>query len=256
MAGSGREDAVPSSAGWSDGDAAVPGGRRDPRYTPGAMRYRLAPSLLAADFARLADEIARVEGAADLLHLDLMDGHFVPNLSFGIPVLRSIRPVTEMPFDCHVMTSNPESLVEAMAEAGADHVSMHIEAVPDPTNAAKQTRDVGMGFGLVMSPGTPWGAVEPFAELCDMIVVMTVEPGFGGQTFMSDALPKMETARKWVDSHGLETDIEVDGGVTEATAPYARDAGASVFVAGTSVFRAPDPVAAARHLRDVIEGRG
>ncbi len=220
------------------------------------MRYLLAPSLLAADFARLGDEIGRIASEVDLLHLDIMDGHFVPNLSFGPPVVEAIRDHTALPFDCHLMVTNPEELVEPLRAAGANLITVHIEAVPDPTSLADTVRAAGLRFGVVLSPGTPWYAAEPFAELCDLLVVMSVEPGFGGQEFLPEVLPKIELARKWVDSHGLATDIEVDGGVTEATARSARDAGANVFVAGTWVFRSPDPAGAARRLRDVIEGRG
>ncbi len=219
------------------------------------MRYRIAPSLLAADFARLGDEVRRLADEVELLHLDVMDGHFVPNLSFGMPVIAGVRPHTSLTFDCHLMVTNPGFHLGALKEAGADLVTVHVEAVPEPTALAEAARAGGLGFGLVISPPTPWYALEPFAELCDLIVIMSVEPGFGGQAFIADVLPKIELARKWVDSHGLETDIEVDGGITEVTAGPARDAGANVFVAGTSVFGAPDPVAAVRRLRAVIEGR-
>lgn len=219
------------------------------------MPYRIAPSLLAADFARLAEQVAAVEESVEWLHLDVMDGHFVPNLSFGLPVIASLRPLTDLFFDCHVMTTNPDAYLAELAEAGVNLASMHIEAVPDPTDAAKRARDVGLRFGLVVSPPTPWGALEPFAELCDLVVVMSVDPGFGGQDFMPEVLDKVEAARKWVDSHGLDTDIQIDGGITEATAAPARDAGANVFVAGTAVFRDPDPARAVDRLRMIIEGR-
>lgn len=220
------------------------------------MRYRIAPSLLAADFGCLGDEVARIAAEVDMLHLDVMDGHFVPNLSFGMPVISGVRPHTSLTFDCHLMMTNPGSYLGSLKEAGADLVTVHIEAVPDPRELAASARATDLDFGLVVSPNTPWYAVEPFAELCDLLVVMSVEPGFGGQAFIPDVLAKIELARKWVDSHGLDTDIEVDGGITEVTAGPARDAGANVFVAGTSVFRAPDPVVAVRRLRAVIEGRG
>jgi ribulose-phosphate 3-epimerase len=221
----------------------------------GAVEYKIAPSLLAADFARLAEAVALVEPHVDLLHLDVMDGHFVPNISFGMPVIERLRPVTRLLFDCHVMTTNPDAYLEELAAAGVDLVTMHIEAAPDPTDAAALARKAGMQFGLVLSPPTPWEAVEPFVELCDLVLIMSVHPGFGGQAFMPEVLPKVETARKWVDSHGLATDIEIDGGITPSTLPAARDAGANVFVAGTAVFGAPDPVAAVAELRRVIDGR-
>jgi ribulose-phosphate 3-epimerase len=217
------------------------------------MDRKFAPSILNADFTRLGEEIARVEPYADLLHVDVMDGHFVPNLSFGIPVIRALRGITDLYFDCHLMVSNPEALFEPVKEAGGNLVSVHIEVHPDPTWVAALARDAGLDFGLVLNPPTPFEAVEPFVELCDLLLVMTVHPGFGGQSFISEALPKVEAARNLVEGAGLRADIEVDGGITPETARLARDAGANVFVAGTALFGAPDPVAAARELRAAIE---
>ncbi|MDH4116984.1 MAG: ribulose-phosphate 3-epimerase [Acidimicrobiia bacterium] len=218
------------------------------------MRYKIAPSLLAADFARLGDQVSAVDGVADMLHLDVMDGHFVPNISFGIPVIAALRDLTDLTFDCHIMTSNPTTYLAELAEAGVDLVTMHVEAVADPTRAASAARALGLSFGVVVSPPTPWAAVEPFVELCDLVLVMSVHPGFGGQAFMPEVLHKVEAARKWVDSHGLTTDIQIDGGISDKTAPSARDAGANVFVAGTAVFGADDPALAVAELRAVIEG--
>ena len=214
---------------------------------------RIAPSLLAADFSRLAEEVARIEAEVDLLHVDVMDGHFVPNLSFGMPIVESLRPATSLTFDCHLMVTNPISLFEPLRAAGGDLVTVHIEVHPDPTEAARLAREAGLDFGLVVSPPTPFAAVEPFVELCDLLLVMSVHPGFGGQAFIPEVLPKVEAARKFIDSHGLPTDIEIDGGINLATAGPARRAGADVFVAGTGIFRAPDPVAAARELRRAVE---
>jgi ribulose-phosphate 3-epimerase len=214
---------------------------------------RIAPSLLAADFAHLADDVARIEPHVDLLHVDVMDGHFVPNLTFGIPVIESLRPTTSLYFDCHLMVTNPITLFEPLRRAGSDLVTVHIEVHPDPTDAAAAAGDAGLDFGLVLSPPTPFEAVEPFVELCDLLLVMSVHPGFGGQRFMPEVLPKVEAARKFVDSEGLTTDIQIDGGITLETAPLARRAGADVFVAGTTIFRAPDPVAAAQALRRAVE---
>jgi ribulose-phosphate 3-epimerase len=215
---------------------------------------RIAPSLLAADFADLGAEVRRLDGHADMLHLDVMDGHFVPNLTFGMPVIRALRAHTDLPFDCHLMTTNPDAYLPELAAAGADLVTMHIEALSDPTVAAAQARQEGLRFGLVLSPPTPWQAIEPFLELCDLVLVMSVNPGFGGQTFMPEVLPKVEALRKTVDREGLAVDIEIDGGITAANATAARAAGAEVFVAGTSVFGAGDPAAAIRSLREAIEG--
>ncbi len=213
---------------------------------------RIAPSILAADFAFLADEIRRIEEHVDLLHVDVMDGHFVPNLTLGMPVIASLRKVTHLPLDCHLMTLNPDSYLEPLKQAGADIATVHIEVFPDPTEVAAIARDVGLGFGLVVNPPTPFEAIEPFIELADMVVVMSVHPGFGGQAFIEAVLPKLERIRNFVDSAGLSTDIEIDGGIDPGTIRPARDAGADVFVAGTSVFRAPDPVLAVRELRTAI----
>jgi ribulose-phosphate 3-epimerase len=217
--------------------------------------YRIAPSLLAADFSRLGEQVAEVEKETDFLHLDVMDGHFVPNLSFGIPVIASLRPLSAMKFDCHLMTTNPDAYLVELAKAGVDLVTMHIEAIPDPTRAAQKAQEAGLEFGLVVSPPTPISAVLPFLELASLILVMSVNPGFGGQTFLSDVLGKVEDARNWIESHGLLADIEIDGGITASTIASARDAGANIFVAGTAVFGDPDPAAAIRTLRARLEAR-
>ena len=213
---------------------------------------RIAPSVLAADFSRLGEEVARVEPQADLLHVDVMDGHFVPNLAVGIPVIASLRGITKLPLDCHLMTLNPDRYLEPLKEAGADIVTVHIEVFPNPADIAAQARAVGLGFGLVINPPTPVQAVEPFVELTDMVLVMAVDPGFGGQQFDQTVLGKVERLRKFVDSAGLGTDIEIDGGIDLTTIRPARDAGADVFVAGTSVFRTDDPAAAIEELREAM----
>lgn len=219
------------------------------------MAMKIAPSLLAADFARLASELESVEQDADWLHLDVMDGHFVPNVSFGIPVIKSIRSVSSLHFDCHLMTTNPEAFLPELAEAGADLVTMHIEAVPDPTLAAARARENGLEFGLVCNPATPVEGLEPFLELCDVVLVMSVEPGFGGQGFLSEVLGKVETTRNWVENKGLPTDIQIDGGITPETAALAAKAGANVFVAGTAIFSKADPAEAILELRRAVEPR-
>lgn len=216
-------------------------------------RARIAPSLLAADFARLAEEVTRIEPHVDLLHLDVMDGHFVPNISFGMPVIESLRAATSLYFDCHLMTTNPDVYFAELQAAGAELVTVHIEALPDPTQAARRAAGLGLDFGLVVNPPTPLSAVEPFLDQIDLLLVMAVHPGFGGQSFMPEVLPKVEQARNFVDSHALGVDIQIDGGINPATAPLARAAGADVFVAGNAIFRDRDPVAAVTRLRAAIE---
>lgn len=213
------------------------------------MAVKIAPSLLAADFSRLAEEVTRVAPVIDWLHLDVMDGHFVPNISFGIPVIEALRAVTDVYLDCHIMTTNPDAYLPELTKAGINQATMHIEAVPDPSRALKRARDNGLDFGLVMNPGTPFDGVAPFAEECDVLVVMSVEPGHGGQSFDTGVLPKIETAREWVESHGLSADIQVDGGITPENAGQVISAGATVLVAGTAVFRAEDPPSAVQALR-------
>ncbi len=223
-------------------------------YTSDVVRtIKIAPSLLAADFSRLGDEVRAVADYVDWLHLDVMDGHFVPNISFGIPVIESLRPVTDLYFDCHIMTTNPDAYLTELAKAGVDLVTIHIEAVPDPTSPAERARELDLDFGLVINPGTPFEAVAPFAELCDVLVIMSVEPGFGGQRFMAEVLPKVEQAREWVESRGLPADIQVDGGITPENARNVVAAGASVLVAGSAVFRADDPPGAVLELRRAVE---
>lgn len=217
------------------------------------MPPKIAPSLLAADFAHLADEVERVAPVIDWLHLDVMDGHFVPNISFGIPVIEAVRTVTDVYFDCHIMTTNPDAYLPELAKAGINLATMHIEAIPDPRRAMERARDNGLDFGLVINPGTPFEAVAPYVEECGVVVVMSVEPGYGGQSFIPDVLSKVEAAREWVESRGLKADIQVDGGITPENAGKAISAGATVLVAGTAVFRADDPLAAVEALRRAAE---
>ncbi len=216
----------------------------------------IAPSILAADFARLGEEVRTVAPHVDMFHIDVMDGHFVPNISLGIPVIESLRPVTDVRFDCHLMMLNPDFYFEPLRKAGADLVTVHLEVFPDPSYVADRARSAGLDFGLVINPPTPFSSLEPYAAVCDMIVIMSVNPGFGGQAFIDESLRKVEAARNFVESHGLLTDIEVDGGIGPANIARARDAGANVFVAGSSVFGADDSVEAVRQMRAVLEARG
>ncbi len=194
-----------------------------------------------------------VAGESDMLHVDVMDGHFVPNISLGLPIVESLRSITDLYLDCHLMTTNPTAFLPELRKAGANLVTMHIEAVPDPTDAARQAREAGLDFGLVLNPPTPFAAIAPFVEMCDLVLVMSVNPGFGGQAFIPEVLDKVTAARNMVDSQGLATDIQIDGGITIETAAAARAAGADVFVAGSAVYHADDPAAAIRDLRAAIE---
>ena len=210
---------------------------------------RIAPSLLAAHFANLGEEIRRIEADIDMLHLDVMDGHFVPNLSFGMPVIASLRAATPVYFDCHLMTTNPDAYLEEFKEAGADLVTVHLEVVPNPVKVAARAREIGLDFGLVLNPPTPFSGVEPFVELADLLLIMSVYPGFGGQSFMPEVLPKIEAAAAWREEAGLSFHIEVDGGIDAKTASRCGQAGANVLVAGSSTFKAPDMAAAIRDIR-------
>lgn len=214
---------------------------------------RIAPSILAADFARLGEEVDRIAPYVDLLHVDVMDGHFVPNISLGPPVISSLRAATELYLDCHLMITDPLRYLEPLAGAGADGATAHIEAVPDPRPFFRECNALGLDAGLVLNPPTPVEAVLPFLDQCRLVVVMSVHPGFGGQSFIESVLPKIEQLRETIDSSASPTDIEVDGGIDALTAGMARAAGADVLVAGTALFRADDPVRAVTDMRTTIE---
>lgn len=214
---------------------------------------RIAPSVLAADFANLAREIENIEQQVHLLHIDVMDGHFVPNISLGPPVIASLRKASDLYLDCHLMITDPLAYLEPLKEAGADGVTVHIEAVPDPSPVASEAALLGLDFGLVINPPTPVSAIDPYLDLVTMVVVMSVHPGFGGQRFIEGALPKIERLREIIDVRALPVDIQVDGGVDLHTVRPAREAGADVFVAGTSVFHASDPVAAVKKLQTILD---
>jgi len=206
----------------------------------------VAPSILAADFSRLGDEIRAVDAAgADVIHVDVMDGHFVPNLTIGPPVVRSIRPVTELPFDVHLMITDPREYIDAFSAAGADNITVHAEIEDDVTDVLRQIKALGCSAGISMRPGTAAEAVRPFLSLVDLILVMTVEPGFGGQSFMADQLPKIAAVRRMVTDTGRPIHVEVDGGIDPDTAPLVVEVGANLLVAGTSVFRSPNGMDAA-----------
>ncbi len=211
--------------------------------------HKLAPSILSADFARLGDEVTAVADEADLLHVDVMDGHFVPNLTIGPPVVASLRRHTRLFLDCHLMVENPGVLLTEFADAGADRCIVHVElGDPRPLFAELRGRDVGVG--LALSPETPFDAARPYLSEIDLLLVMSVHPGFGGQAFIPDVLDKVRAARRVIDTAGLAVEIEIDGGVQATTAPLATQAGVDILVAGSAIFGAADPPAAARALRE------
>jgi len=210
----------------------------------------VAPSLLAADFARLRDEVASVTAAgADWLHLDIMDGHFVPNISFGPPILNSLRRHTNLPFDVHLMIEPVDPFVAAFAEAGADHMLVHPEAGPHLHRTLQLIRSHGKRAGVVLNPATAVDAIAWVLDLVDIILVMTVNPGFGGQAFLPSQLPKIAAVRRMIDAADHPIALSVDGGITPETAPHAIAAGADTLIAGTAVFGAPDHAAAIAALR-------
>lgn len=215
----------------------------------------IAPSILSADFARLDREIEAVSDA-DWIHVDVMDGHFVPNLSFGVPVMAAVAKVTDKPLDVHLMIEEPEKWVDGYVEAGAAGVTFHVEASPDPIALARKLREAGVKAGISVRPGTP---IEPWLEHLnefDLVLVMSVEPGFGGQSFMPEQLEKVRVLRNQIDLRGLGTIIEIDGGIASGTIAGAAEAGCDAFVAGSAVYGAEVPNDAVNELRALaVEGQ-
>ncbi len=210
----------------------------------------IAPSILAADFARLGDEIRAVEaGGAGLVHVDIMDGHFVPNLSMGPGIVQAIRPVTALPLDVHLMLSQPGRYIDPFVKAGADHITLHVESEGDIHGMIARIHEAGCSAGITLRPGTPVCSLYPYLEEVEMVLVMTVEPGFGGQSFMADMMPKVAQIRRWIDERGLDCELEVDGGVSLKTRDACVEAGANVLVAGSAVYGAEDIPARIRALR-------
>jgi ribulose-phosphate 3-epimerase len=216
---------------------------------------RIAPSILASDFGRLAAEVQAVERAgADWIHVDVMDGRFVPNLTIGPAVLKAVRRATALPLDVHLMIEAPERSLADYAAAGADRIGVHVETCPHLHRTLQQIRALGKKACVVLNPATPASAVEPVLGDVDQILVMSVNPGFGGQSFIEGSLPKLAQLRRWIDERELAVELEVDGGITPDTIERAAHAGANVFVAGTAVFGAPDYRAAIVDLRKRAEG--
>ena len=211
---------------------------------------KIAPSILSADFARLQDEVKEViDGGADWIHVDVMDGHFVPNITIGPPVVKSLRKVVSVPLDVHLMIEAPDRYLQAFAEAGADILTVHVETCPHLNRTIQHIKDLGKRAGVALNPATPLGALEEILEDVDLVLIMTVNPGFGGQDFIPSTLGKIERMRRWLSERGLEVELEVDGGVKVDNIGEISRRGADVFVVGSGIFSFRDRKESMRRLR-------
>lgn len=211
---------------------------------------KIAPSILSANFAELGKEINDVEnGGADYIHIDVMDGHFVPNITMGPMVVKAVRPLTELPLDVHLMIENPDQYIEEFADAGADYITVHVEAAPHLHRTIQLIKSKGVKAGVVLNPATPADWIKPILTDIDMVLLMTVNPGFGGQSFISSVVPKIKQIRSWAEEVNPGLEIEVDGGINPETAAICADAGADVFVAGSAIYNKEDRGAAIEELR-------
>ncbi|HEY3054821.1 MAG TPA: ribulose-phosphate 3-epimerase [Thermoanaerobaculia bacterium] len=217
-------------------------------------RIQIAPSLLSANFAKLADEITTVEPHADLLHIDVMDGHFVPNITLGPAIVKACRAVSKLTFDCHLMIEEPQRYIESFIEAGAGMISIHCETEPHLQRALQLIRDGGARAGIAVNPATPAEALSTAIEFCDYVLVMTVNPGFGGQKFIEPVVPKIRHIGRLIRERGLSVPIEVDGGIDVTTARSVVDAGATILVAGSAIFGKKDRGAAIEAIRTAVSG--
>ncbi|MBI2141086.1 ribulose-phosphate 3-epimerase [Candidatus Woesearchaeota archaeon] len=217
---------------------------------------KIAPSILSADFGKLADEIRRVEKYVDMLHVDVMDGHFVPNITFGPPVVRSIRVVTKLPFDVHLMVENPDNYVEQFIDAGANLLTVHAETAVHLNRTISNIKKKGAKAGVALNPSTPLTVLDHVLQDIDMVLIMTVNPGFGGQSFIKSMLPKIKALRQMIDKAKLDVEIEVDGGINGDTARQVIAAGADILVAGSYIYESTDPLAAISSLRGTPSAAG
>ncbi|PLS38362.1 ribulose-phosphate 3-epimerase [Carnobacterium maltaromaticum] len=215
---------------------------------------KIAPSILSADFANLERDVRLVEnGGADYIHVDVMDGHFVPNITLGANIVSAIRPVTKLPLDCHLMIENPENYIEDFAKAGADIITVHVESTPHIHRAIQMIKAAGVKAGVVLNPGTPVEAVKYVLAECDLVLVMTVNPGFGGQSFIEETLEKITELSALKEIKNYHYEIEVDGGIVPETAAKCKLAGADVFVAGSYVYNAENPLEQIQNLKDALK---